>query len=58
MKTHVSLGMKYPFRIMFLVVLIVGKTEEKFDNRTVSFKHECNVIKTTVLPVRDGERDI
>lgn len=56
MKTHVSLGMKYPFRVRFVVVLKERKGEESIINTTDNL--EFTVHKTFVLPVRYGERDV
>lgn len=55
MKTHVSLGMKYPFRMMFLVVLMKMKPVV---SATVNTTTVISAIKGNVLPVRNGERDI
>lgn len=59
MKTHVSLGMKYPFRVMFFVVLNRREPESNcFNNKTEKCNQECKVTETTILPVRNGEGDI
>lgn len=47
--------MKYPFRMMFLVVL---KKMKPVVSATVNKTTVISAIKGTVLPVRNGERDI